>query len=339
MIPTLRDVAEKAQVSVSTVSRVLNNKSSNIAISETTRQRVLQAAQEIGYRPNMAARHLVRQKSFSLVGVLVPATIDDVFNIPFYMTLIHGIAQSCQQRGYAVTIYFADTDDAATVEKSYAYILDIPTDGYILSTTHMDDLMLPRFMADHVQFVHIGHKPGEDRKTHFVDVDNYQGAYLAVTHLLHRGHRKIATIAAATTLYAGSERLRGYIDAMTEAGLPIASDWIVYSNFSEQGGYEQMNCLLDCSDVPTAVFAASDSIALGAARAIQDRGLCIPDDIAIVGFDDVPDALRMTPHLTTIRQPVLELGVTAAELLLSSLAGESPENVVLQPELIVRAST
>lgn len=341
MTVTLRDVAQKANVSVSTVSRVLNNKSTSIPISQATRQRVLQAVQETGYRPNIAARHLVNQKSLNLIGIILPSTVPDILSHPFYMTLVRGVTHLCQQSAYAVTIHFIDTDQVAEVDKSYQHLLEIPNSGYILSTTHINDQLLPRFMADYVPFVHIGRLASDNPvQSYYVDVDNYRGGCLAVEHLLSKGHQKIATIAATEPLHAGAERLRGYKETICQAGLPSHPEWIVCSEFREAGGYLAMEQLLNREDRPTAVFAASDSIALGAIKAIQDHGLKIPTDVAVIGFDDTPDALRAKPALTTIRQPIFDLGETAAKLLLDTLKGKSNvASVILQPELIVRDST
>jgi LacI family transcriptional regulator len=341
MTVTLRDVAEKANVSVSTVSRVLNNKTTNIPISQSTRQRVLQAVQEIGYRPNIAARHLVNKKSFNLIGIILPTAVPDLSSHPFYMTLVRGVTHLCQQEGYAVTIHFINTDQADEVDQSYPHILEIPTSGYILATTLINDQLLPRFTADHVPFVHVGRLASDEgEQSCFVDVDNYRGGSLAVEHLLGKGHQKIATIAATEPLHAGAERLRGYQETMCRAGISPHPDWIVYSEFQEAGGYAAMEKLLNSEDRPTAVFAASDSIALGAIKAIQDHGLEVPTDMAVVGFDDIPDALRSQPPLTTIRQPIFDLGETAAKLLLAILKGENDvASVILQPKLIVRDTT
>lgn len=145
MSVTLRDVAERANVSPSTVSRILNKKTSTIPISEETRQRVLQAAEEVGYRPNLAARQLAQRQSFAMIGAIVPQTVPAVLAHPFYMLILRGIAQHCQEKGYAVTIYFADTDREEAVAEAYSRITSIPVDGYILTSVRGDDWLAPRF--------------------------------------------------------------------------------------------------------------------------------------------------------------------------------------------------
>ena len=338
---TLRDVAERANVSPSTVSRVLNKKDSAIPISEETRQRVIQAAQEVGYKPNMAARHLAQRQSFALIGAIVPKTVPAVLAHPFYMLILHGIAQYCQEKEYAVAIYFVDTDQEERVDAVYPRIANIPADGFILTSVKSNDRLVPRFQADNIPFVQIGRTLESDQiPPHFVDVDNYGGAVTAVTHLIQRGHQKIATIAGPQDMAAGIDRLRGYQDSLQQASIMLKPHWITIGDFEPESGYRAMDQILDASDMrPTAVFAASDSMAAGAYTAIQERGLRIPEDIAVIGFDDNEVYTNNTPPLTTVRQPITQLGENAAKLLLQLLSDTSSDNIILEPELIIRQST
>lgn len=341
MAVTLRDVAEKANVSPSTVSRILNKKDSAIPISEETRQKVLKAVQEVGYKPNIAARRLAQRQSFALIGALVPQTVPAVLAHPFYMLALRGIAQHCQEKEYAVAIYFVDTDDEEMVDKVYPRITNIPADGFILTSVKTNNFIVPRFQADNIPFVQIGRTPPPNSPPpHFVDVNNYLGAATAVSHLIQRGHRKIATITGPLSMAAGVDRLQGYQDTLQRAGLPQNPDWIIFGDFEVESGYEGALRLLDNAERPTAVFAASDSMAAGVYKAVQEHGLCIPDDIAVVGFDDNPEFSFNTPPLTTVRQPIRQLGIKAAELLLRLLReNATPENIILEPQLIVREST
>lgn len=339
---TLRDVAEKANVSPSTVSRILNNKESKIPISEETRQRVLQAAQDVGYKPNMAARHLAQRQSFALIGAIVPKTVPAVLAHPFYMLILHGIAQHCQEKEYAVAIYFVDTDQEDMVASVYPRIANIPADGFILTSVKSNDRLVPRFQADNIPFVQIGRTPEPDETPlHFVDVDNYGGAVTAVSHLLQRGHQKIATITGPQDMAAGIDRLRGYQDCLQQAGIMLRPHWITTGDFEPESGYTAMVQILDApDDLPTAVFAASDSMADGAYKAIYERGLRIPEDIAVIGFDDNKLYTNNSPPLTTMLQPINQLGQQAAALLLQLLSDTAPpDNLVLKPELIIRQST
>jgi len=339
---TLRDVADKANVSPSTVSRILNNKDSKIPISQETRKRVLQAAQDVGYKPNMAARHLAQRQSFALIGAIVPKTVPAVLAHPFYMLILHGIAQYCQEKEYAVAIYFVDTDQEEMVESVYPRIANIPVDGFILTSVKSNDRLVPRFQADNIPFVQIGRTPEPDETPlHFVDVDNYGGAVTAVNHLIQRGHQKIATIAGPQDMAAGIDRLRGYQDSLQQAGITLTPNWIKTGDFEPESGYEAMTQILDAPDgLPTAVFAASDSMSDGAYKAIYERELRIPEDIAVIGFDDNKLYTNNSPPLTTILQPINQLGENAAELLLQILSDTAlSDHLILQPELIIRQST
>lgn len=344
MAATLRDVAHRARVSPSTVSRVLNNINTSILISEETRQRVLSAAHEVGYKPNVVARQLVRQQSFDLICVIVPHASPSVLTHPFYMSVVQGIAHTCQQQGYAVTLYFADTNtpDPHILARDYGRIQDIPANGIILTTTYLNERYVPRLLADNIPFVHIGHfASNTPPTTHFVDVDNVMGGRLATEHLQQQGHQRIATITGDLTMPAGQDRLVGYQTAMLHAGLPTPPAWIVPGTFDPDSGYVGMQQLLALSPRPTAVFAAGDAMAIGAIQAIQEAGLTIPGDIALVGFDDLPQAAHTTPPLTTVQQPTTRLGEVAAEMLLAHVTAVSapPAHIILQPHLIIRDSS
>ena len=345
MTPTLRDVAKHANVSTSTVSRVLNNKTTTIPISDETRQRVLQAVQAVGYKPNIVARQLARKQSFALICAVVPKTVPAVLSHPFYMMVLRGIAHTCQDQGYAVTIYFADTTNPETdaIDQDYGRVLDIPADGIILTTSHNNDHFMPRLQADNIPFVHIGRQldtSQSNNPTSFVDVDNYLGARLATEHLIAKGHRHIATITGDLNMAPGIDRLRGFQDSLAEARLNVPSEWIIPGQFDPDSGYRGLKQLLAADFLPTAVFTASDSTAIGALQAIQEHGLSVPQDIALVGFDDILEAASTNPPLTTIRQSAVSLGQKAAEIMLDLLEDQSKNTqIILQPELIVRETT
>lgn len=343
MTPTLRDVAKQANVSTSTISRVLNNKTTSIPISEETRQRVLQAVQDVGYKPNMVARQLARKQSFSLICAIVPYSVPSVLSHPFYMMVLRGIADICQKQGYAITIYFTDTanPDLTAVAQDYDRVLEIPADGIILATTRDNDQFIPRLQADNIPFVHIGRLlNSSEPKSPCVDVDNYMGARLATEHLLARGYRLIATITGDLNMASGVDRLRGFQDALHEAGYSVPPEWIITGKFDPQSGYLGMKTLLAGTQKPTAVFAASDSSAIGVMQAVQEQGLSIPQDIAIVGYDDIPEAANTVPTLSTIRQSAATLGEKAAEILLGIIENRPQESsLILQPELVIREST
>jgi LacI family transcriptional regulator len=286
---------------------------------------------------------LARKQSFSLICTIVPYSVPSVLSHPFYMMVLRGIAHTCQKQGYAITIYFTDSSnpDVTAVFQDYNRVLEIPADGIILTTTRSNDHFIPRLQADHVPFVHIGRLLNiSEQISPYVDTDNYAGAQLATEHLLARGHRHIATITGELEMASGADRLRGFQDALHKAGCSLPPEWIIHGLFDPISGYQGMKTLLAGVQRPTAIFAASDSSAMGAMQAIQEEGLIIPQDIAIVGFDDIPEAANTVPTLTTIRQSAATLGEKAAEILLGIIENKEQETaIVLQPELVIRQST
>lgn len=336
MPSTLKDIAKAAGVSTATVSRVLNNKLT-VSVTDATRQRVLQSAKELGYKPNFVARNLATKGSFRLIGAIFPAHVQSVLSHPFYITVLRGIADFCQEQGYAVTVYFADLDAS---KETYERVMKITVDGFILTTTDKRDTFITRFLEAKTTFVHIGKLPGQSKlSTNFVDIDNYRGARLATQHLISLGHRRIATITGLPSMAAGLDRLKGYEDALHEAGLQRDPALCVEGDFDELSGYLGMEQLLDLEDRPTALFAASDAMAIGAMRALQEKDITIPDQMAVIGFDNIRQAKDTHPPLTTINQPIFQLGRTAAESLIHLItnAGQQPHHI-LQPELVKRKS-
>jgi LacI family transcriptional regulator len=339
MHPTLKTIAAQANVSVATVSRILNDAPSAVPIRTETRERVLRIAAELGYRPNLAARSLAQRSSLRLIGAIMPKHVPHALSHPFYFTILQGIANYCEERGYGVVVCFISLDGG---EDDYSRLLELPVDGFILTTTRETDTLLPRLIHDGVPLVHIGRFPNSSVlgiETAFVDVDNYQGARLAVEHIVRLGHRRVATITGQLSMAAGQDRLRAYEDVLHEAGLPIDRDLIREGDFDEPRGHEAMLQLLDVTPRPTAIFAASDAMAFGALRALRERRLTVPSDVAVVGYDDSPGAETTDPPLTTVRQPVLDLGEAAARLLIHRVTGEGERpSSLLTPILVIRKS-
>lgn len=335
---TLKKVAEEAKVSPAVVSRVLSGTESNIRISEQTRQRVLAVAQGLGYRPNPAASRLAAKRGFRLIGTIFPRYVLHVLDHYFYQTILFGMADFCQEIGYNIVLIFADLDSD---EQGYRNVVQMPADGFILTTVREGDTFASNLHRDNIPFVHIGRWPESpigDVKC--VDVDNYAGARRAVEHLLELGHRRIGTITGQLGMAAGKDRLSGYEHALRTAGISGEEDWVVAGNFDEASGYEGMLRLLNSKPRPTAVFCASDAMAFGALHALAERGLRVPDDISIIGFDDVPQSNRILPALSTVRQPIFELGRTAAQLLIHQLRKEGARpQTCLTPELVMRETT
>ncbi len=340
---TSRDVAKKAGVSRTTVSFVLNDvKEGNI--SEETRQRVLAAAKELNYVPNAAAQALAGQRT-RIIGLVFSGRFQHLPTHFFLLQLMDGLLKVVQKNGLRLLV------DRPGEEQSDGNYLNLVRakriDGLIMIEPQSGDVGLHGLAKEGFPMVLIGNLPGV--KICSVDVDNRGAARDAVAHLLSLGHRRIACITNAplTSYTATEERLLGYRDALEAAGVLYDERLVRSGAYTPESGYETMVKLLDeCSanpttPLPSAVFVASDVVAFGAMSAIQQRGLRVPDDIALVGFDDVPMARFVTPPLTSVHLPVAEQGRKAGELLLDLILNRAQpaRRIVLDTELVVRESS
>ena len=333
--PTSRDVARLAGVSRTTVSLVLNNVP-DVHISPETRQRVLEAARQLNYYPDASARRLVSGRT-STIALVWHRGPDQMYRDAFLPGLLQGATRAARRYGYYILFRPMEPDepDDAWVELARGR----HTDGLILSGPRSDDTALLDLHREGFPLVLHGQLPGADIPS--VDVDNEQGAMTAVRHLLALGHRRIGMITNAPLAYTASrQRLEGYRRALEEAGLPFDEDRVRYGNFDEESGRQAMESLLSLEERPTAVFIASDMVAIGALRALQEHGLRAPEDIAIVSFDDIATARYLTPALTTVHVPAFGLGWSAAELLIRIIEGDLPNEtqVRLETQLVVRES-
>ncbi|MEF3274745.1 MAG: LacI family transcriptional regulator [Chloroflexus sp.] len=334
MNTTLDDIARRAGVSRSTASRVLNN---HPHVNPVVRERVWQAIRETNYQPNHPARSLASRRS-QVIGIIIPQPINTLFADPYFLLLIEGIAQVCNERQFSIVLELA----TSTAENPYRHIGRRGfLDGAIVASAVEDQFLLQWLAQETIPVVVVGRIMALPAIP-YVDVDNRQGAQKLVEHLLNQGYQRIATITGPMNIVAGRDRFAGYCDALTAAGLPVLPELVYEGTFSEQSGYQAMQVLLQRTSLPDAVFAASDMMALGALKAARAAGLRIPADLALVGFDDIPLATAMTPPLTTVRQPIGELGQTAARLLLDRIHSDSfqlaVQRVVLPTELIIRDS-
>lgn len=310
---TIEQIARMAHVSRSTVSRVLNNHPS---VRPQVRERVLDVMRELNYVPHAAARSLALSRS-NCIGLLIPRSATTIFADPFFSVITQSISKACMDRSYFVVLALA----AEIGRDFYDKVLrGRHFDGVIMLSSDIDDPILPRLIKDHVPFVLIGEHPYLQGLT-TVDVENRHGAYQAVRHLLSLGYRRIATITGSLQMTAGIDRRDGYKHALLEAGIPITPELIAEGDFSRESGYAAMRRLLSLPQRPAAVFIASDTMALGALRAIAEAGLSVPQDIAVVGFDGLSIDAFANPPLTTVRQPVAELGAIAAQVLIARLEG------------------
>ncbi len=334
---TLNDIAERAGVSVSTVSRVLNKKAQRYRISPETEQRILKAAKELSYRPNDLARGL-RLRKTNTIGLIAP----DVSN-PFFAYIIKRVQGVAHSMGYSLIV--CNTDE--NLEQEIAHLnllLRNRVDGLIampvgLRHEHYEDCVdkeIPLVLLD---------RCFDELSVRSVVVDNYGGSFEAMEHLIGFGHERIAMIQGLPGTYTNTARLNGYRDALEAHGLPFDDELVVGSDFRQENGYMETKLLLSMADRPTAIFATSDTITLGALQAIYEEGLSIPEDMSVVMFDDVDFAPYLRCPLTAVRQPKELMGEMAVKLLVDEIRGDrhgphpaGNSRVVLKPRLVPRAS-
>lgn len=326
---TIIDVAKRAGVSVSTVSRVLNNHPN---VGAEVRQRVTDVIRELNYEPSRVAQRM-RATSSQLVGVI----FSDITN-PFYLDVLRSIEYTLSGQGISVLISNADSSE----EREAAYIRIMQNEnvaGLIIAPTKEHVPALAAAATAGLPIVVI------DRRLNSVDVDtvlvdNFEGALSAVQHLIRLGHERIAVLSGPLHLTSGRERYTGYLQAMSDAGLTVDPSMTRFGNYRENSGYTLAHELLSIPNPPTALFSANNLMTLGALNAIHERGCTIPDEIAIIGFDDFPWAISLNPPLTTVAQPTSEIGTRAAELLLDRIKerDRTPRTVVLPTQLMIRAS-
>lgn len=329
------DVAEMAGVSRTTVSFVLNNVN-GVSISEATRQRVLDAARQLNYYPNAAGRKLVSGKA-STLGLVLRQSHEQVFADALLPQVLLGVEKAAAPQGFQVLLKPLEPDDNSGYMR---LINENHVDGIILSGPRQDDTEIIRLHRDGFPIMLMGQLP--EGGIPFVDIDTVDDAACAIQHLLGLGHRRIAMITNASLAYTSAQQRRsGYQKALQEAGIDPNNSYLREGNYTPASGYEAMSELLKVSPRPTAVFVASDVVALGAMQAIKRAGLRIPEDIAMVGFDDIPLAEYYDPSLTTLRLPAYGLGWAAGERLvrLVNAEGLDMESVLLESELIIRQSS
>lgn len=327
----LEQIAKLSGVSRSTVSRVINNDPN---VSTVTREKVMQVVKRANYMPNAAARGLAAGRT-RVLGLVIPMGVSTLFTDPYFPVLIQGVSSACNAREHSVMLWLAEPEYERRQIRQIMYSGLV--DGVIISSMLMSDALVQALLEGDLPFILIGRHPMDERAS-YVDADNIGGAREAVTHLLRLRHTRVATITGPQNMIAGADRLAGYHAALRDRGVRSDPVLIAIGDFTETGGYRAMQQLLP--QRPTAVFAASDMMALGALRAIREAGLRVPEDMAVVGFDDLPAAAHSDPPLTTIRQPIQRTGALAVEILLDLVdqrAGTA-HRVVLPTELIVRTS-
>ncbi|HEY0476887.1 MAG TPA: LacI family DNA-binding transcriptional regulator [Kofleriaceae bacterium] len=332
-LPTLEVVAELAGVSRATVSRVVNG---SPKVSPEVQAAVMKAIDALGYVPNRAARTLVTRRTDTLV-LIMHERPDTVFEDPFFANVLRGVNAALSTTDLQLVLLHARGDQQR--ERALRYVCNGHVDGALLISLHGDDPMPTAIMAAGVPIVAMG-RPPSGRRADYVDADNTGGGREAVRHLVAAGRRCLATVAGPLDMSAGIDRLSGYVDATRAAGMPAAAERVTHGDFTEAAGYRSIKLLLEQTPEIDGVFVASDLMGIGALRALRDLGRRVPDDVAIVGFDDAPLAAYADPPLTTIRQPVELLGQEMVRLLLHRLADPegTPRTIILPTELVTRSS-
>jgi LacI family transcriptional regulator len=329
-IVTMRDVAERAGVSVTTVSHVINQ---SRPVSDELRSRVLEAMHELGYQPNTLARSLRRGKTHT-IGIIIPDSAN-----PFFAEVARGIEDTSFEHGYSVIL--CNTDNDLERESLYTGVLvEKQVDGILFVAAGLSTENIQALQNRGMPLVIV------DRQVSGVEVDsvltdNHQGGLLATRHLIELGHTRIGCIVGPSDLTPSAARITGYQQALSEAAIPFDETLIIKGDFQYESGFDAANQLLSMPNPPSAIFAFNDLMAVGALSNALERGLVVPEDLSLLGFDDVRPALYANPPLTTVRQPKHEIGVLATQMLLERMLDPTlpPRTRVLETNLTLRQST
>jgi LacI family transcriptional regulator len=327
---TLEDIARLSDVSRSTVSRVIN---SDVNVKEGTRRKVLDVIQSINFQPNLAARGLATGRT-NVIGVVIPARVSVIFTDPYFPQFIQSVSIACNNRNFSVMLWLAEPEYERRMISRILH--NGLVDGVVVAKTLMNDPIVDALFDSKMPFILIGRHPTMD--VNYLDVDNLQASRKATLHFLRLGYKRVATITGPQDQVVGYDRYQGYLKAFQDYNKPIKPELAIEADFSDEGGYNAMARLLP--QKPDAVFAASDLMAFGAMRAILEANLRIPEDVAVIGFDDLPAAAKTNPPLTTVRQPVAQMGSKAVEVLINVIENEikDTQQVILDTELVVRES-
>jgi LacI family transcriptional regulator len=327
---TIRQVADKAGVSVTTVSHVINN---TRFVSDVLRERVQRAMTELNYRPNALARSLRLGQTHTL-GLILPDSAN-----PFFAEIGHAIEAAAFERGYSVIL--CNTENDPTKELLYTNVLENrQVDGMVFVAAGGNHEALSSIVRNGLPLVVVDRDLGS-LGVDAVTTNNYQGGLLATRHLIELGHTIIGCTTGPSDLTPSAERVTGYSDALKEADLEVKGTLLVRGDFHVPSGLTAATLLLQQDPRPTALFVCNDLMAIGALHAAAQLGLRVPDDVAIVGFDDIELASYTIPPLTTVCQPKQEIGHTAIQLILDRMASPArlPRHEILRPQLMIRASS
>jgi LacI family transcriptional regulator len=328
---TIKDISQAANVSTATVSHVINN---SRYVSEETRLQVLEAVQRLNYQPSAIARGL-RTKKTNTLALIIP----DITN-PYFSDLTRGFQDTADEKGYLVVL--CNTDRSLDREKRFLETMwQQRVEGIVLNPSKVTAKDLLQIVKARIPVVMIGSQV-EQNDFDKIMVDNVRGGYDAVHYLCGLGHKRIGLVCGLRTTSSSLQRYQGYLEALSKNSLPFDEQLVAEGEITYDGGYQCIRQLLSLSSPPTAIFATSDIMALGAKAGIEDAGFRIPADISVIGFDDIPDVSRTRPRLTTIAQPKYQMGQVAAGILFEQIDSNNTlprRKVILEHTLVVREST
>lgn len=320
---TIKDIAHALNISIATVSRALSNRWD---VNPDTRRRVLDKAAELHYKPNLVAQRLITQRTH-LIGLVVPELENS-----FFPRIITGLQPILEQAGYQLLITQSN-ESVLTEEKNLRMLENNRVDGIILSVTRegANSVLYKEILDAGIPLV-LFNRVCKEINVPKVVINDHHMACLAVEHLIQQGFQRIAHIAGPLQLDITECRKQGYIDSLIKYGMPIRQDYIIHAGILQEKGYAAMQQLLNVQPRPDAVFCVNDPVAIGAMKAIKDAHLRIPEDIALVGYSESRSACLVEPHLTSVAQPLLEIGQTVAQLILDKVENKSPNNPTLYLE-------
>ena len=335
MAVTLKDIATQLNISVTTVSRGLAGYDD---VAEETRLKIQQTANELGYHPNIMARRLQKQRTDTL-GFIMPTSAPR-FADPFFSEFIAGIGNEAAVHEYDLLVSTHAPDTADEYRTYQRATRKGWVDGLIVVRTRENDSRIQLLTEHNFPFVAFG-RTNDDLDFPYVDEDSEAGMHLLVQHFIDLGHRNIAFIHPPAGLMFGHFRLKAFQDTLAENGIPIRPEWVVEGEMTQRSGAEQAAHLMNLVETPTAILGGNDLMAIGVINQLQKMGYVVGEDVAVAGFDDIPLAEHMHPSLTTVHQPIHEIGRRTCAMLIDLINGRIPkkEHILLIPELIVRASS
>lgn len=328
---TLKEISKMANVSIATVSKVINGKDENI--SEATKKRVIEIVTREGYIPNGIAKGL-RMRKTRTIGMIIP----DVMNL-FFSELARGIEDAAEKKGY--TVILCNSDNKRSKEVKYLQMLqEKMVDGIIMTTSENSNYDSIRF--NHIPLVFLDRDVDIDKKVDHrigrIMVDNKEGTYHATNYLIERGCRNIGMISSSNLTRSSAERIKGYENAILEKNLLVDKDRIFLESYTIESGYKGVNTILKRSNID-GIVCGNDLIAIGAIKALREIGIKVPEEVKVVGFDDIQIAKYMDPPLTTVKQPIYEIGEEAINMLISLINKEDIERIkILNTNLVKRGS-